>query len=104
MITDNKDLVGMVETWNKLVRSLEEAKKLWGEFIGYCESRTPVHELNYQASKILAIVPKRGRFEIILPRLIAMWARMGGIEELVIQQEVELEVETKKEAKDGRRK
>jgi len=70
--------------WNKFIRTLMTAEKLWEEHRANMAGIRKIEGLSPKARKVLASVTNRSKFNVALPRLVDQWRQSGGLSELIV--------------------
>ena len=94
---------GPVESWNTMVESLRATKQAWETFqevMLESSANRIVESLDYKAQIWLTTPMVRMSFETALPLLVSKWTSVGGLDEMLLDEESE---ETKPD-KEGEKK
>lgn len=76
--------------WNSVVDAIELAKENWDKLGELLREHRNLHQgLGPRGQKMLTVVNRNAKFDVMLERLISWWMTHGGISELRIE-EVEI--------------
>lgn len=77
----------IIEVWNEFILALTRAKLLWGKLQKVTSSmeRRELERLPIEAQRFVTKSFFKASFNVMLPRMVAYWRTLGGLDRLKIQ-------------------